>query len=204
MFISFEKKIYGACLASLLALGFSQLSFAAEVAVPPARQTLDQQVSTGAMAQTHDMLGSELAAQPELELVTPLVLGPQRGNDRQGDLVIDRRMFKHLRVEKNADVLPEKKERELQESKALRSKLAKSAFAEALEKAKLEEDARADRAARERESDWQRRQLYECVPVLREFDKEGPARSKHNQLFNNHCAPQVSGVPLPQHGVFPQ
>ncbi len=204
MFISFEKKTYGACLAGLLVLGFSQPSYAAEVAVPPARQTLDQQVSTGAMAQTHDMLGSELAAQPELELVTPLALGPQRGNDRQGDLVIDRRMFKHLRVEKNANVLLGEKGKELQESEALRSKLAKSAFAEALEKAKLEGDARADRAARKRESDWQQRQLYECVPVLREFDKEVHARSKHNQLFNNHCAPQVSGVPLPQHGVFPQ
>ncbi|QBC45054.1 hypothetical protein [Iodobacter fluviatilis] len=202
MFISFEKKTYGACLASLLALSFSQPSYANDVAEPSAKYALDQQVITGVKAQTHDVLGSELAAQPELELVTPLALGPQRGNDRQGDLVIDRRMFKHLRVEKNANVLLG--EKELQESEALRSKLAKSAFAEALEKAKLEGDARADRAARKRESDWQQRQLYECVPVLREFDKEVHARSKHNQLFNNHCAPQVSGVPLPQHGVFPQ
>jgi len=202
LFISFEKKTYGACLAGLLVLGFSQPSYATDVAEPSTKHALDQQVITGAKAQTHDVLGSELAAQPELELVTPLALGPQRGNDRQGDLVIDRRMFKHLRVEKNANVLLG--EKELQESEALRSKLAKSAFAEALEKAKLEGDARADRAARKRESDWQQRQLYECVPVLREFDKEVHARSKHNQLFNNHCAPQVSGVPLPQHGVFPQ
>ncbi|MBY0445336.1 MAG: hypothetical protein K2Q15_09040, partial [Burkholderiales bacterium] len=160
MFISFEKNTYGACLAGLLALGFSQLSFAADVAVPSTRQALDQQASTSANAQPQDALGSELAAYPELELATPLALGQQRGADRRGDVVIDRRMFKHLRAEKNADVLLGKKERELQESKALRSKLAKSAFAEALEKAKLEEDTRADWAARKRESDWQQRQLY--------------------------------------------
>jgi hypothetical protein len=204
LFISFEKNTYGACLAGLLALGFSQLSFAADVAVPSARQALNQQASTSANAQPQDALGSELAAYPELELATPLALGQQRGADRRGDVVIDRRMFKHLRVEKSTHIFLSKEGKELQESKELRSKLAKSAFAEALEKAKLEEDTRADWAARKRESDWQQRQLYECVPVLREFDKDGPARSKHNQLFNNHCAPQVSGVPLPQHGVFPQ
>ncbi|WP_293935722.1 hypothetical protein [Iodobacter sp.] len=194
MFISFEKKTYGVCLAGLLTLGFSQLSFAADAAAPPARQTLDQQANTGENAQTHDVLGTELAAYPELELVTPLALGLQRGSDRQGGVVIDRRMFKHLRVEKNADILPGKKERELQESEALRSKLAKSAFAEALEKAKHEEEARADRAARERGYlEAQQMQRYECIPV-----------PSNKGAFPSHCAPQVSGVPLTQHRLFPQ
>ncbi|MFC7421433.1 hypothetical protein ACFQNF_16325 [Iodobacter arcticus] len=166
MFISFEKNTCGACLAGLLVLGFSQLSFAAD-----------------------DVLGSELATHHELELATPLALGQQRGSDRRGDVVIDRRMFKLLRAERNADILPSQKERELQESEELRSKLTKSAFAEALEKAKQEEEARADRAKREQDYlEIQQRQRYECIPVPNQYK----------------CAPQVSGVPFPRQGrLFP-
>jgi hypothetical protein len=208
LFTSLEKSTCGACLAGLLVLGFSQLSFAADVAVPSARQALNPQASTSANAQLQDALGSELAAYPELELATPLALGQQRGADRRGGGVIDRRMLKHLRAEKNTHMFLSKEEKELQESKELRSKLAKSAFAEALEKAKHEEDARSDRAARERGYlEAQQRQRYECIPMLvhRELPDSGVFdRSGHNYFFNHNCAPQVSGVPLTQQRLFPQ
>jgi hypothetical protein len=208
MFTSLEKSTCGACLAGLLVLGFSQLSFAADMAGPSARQALNPHASTNGNVTPHDELGSGLVAHPELGLATPLALSQQRGNDRQVDVVVDLRMFKHLRAEKNTNMLPSQNEMELQESQALRSRLAKSAFAEALEKAKNEEDARSDQAARARGYlEAQQRQRYECIPMLshRELPDSGAFdRSSPNYFFDHHCAPQVSGVPLTQQGLFPQ
>lgn len=203
MFTSLEKSTCGACLAGLFVLGFSQLSFAADMAGPSARQA-----STHANVVPHNEPSSGFVAHPELSLATPLALSQQRGSERQGDIVVDLRMFKHLPAEENADILPSPKEMALQESEELRSKLAKSAFAEALEKAKHEEDARSDRAARERGYlEAQQRQRYECIPMLvhRELPDSGVFdRSGHNYFFNHNCAPQVSGVPLTQQRLFPQ
>ncbi|MDW5418447.1 hypothetical protein R6242_17935 [Iodobacter sp. CM08] len=181
VFALFERKSYGVFVLGLFALGLSQLSFAAKALGPSISLALSQPANDVADAQTGDSLTSSVAdkatAHSELEVLVPLGFG-HKGEDRRGVIVIDRRMFKHLRTAKNADVLPSKEAKALQEVKEGRSTLAENTFAEALETAKQEEEARADRALREQAYlQWQQRQQY---------------------------APQISGVPLPQQGrLFP-
>ncbi|STQ91575.1 hypothetical protein EV682_11813 [Iodobacter fluviatilis] len=193
MFTTFRKSTYGVGVSGLFVLCLSPLSFAAEVSAPSVSIALSQPAQGAADAQTSNAplahaIAAQAAAHAELELPASLGFG-HKGEDQQGEIVIDHRMFKRLRTAKDADVLPSSKEKALQESKEMRSKLEKSAFAEALEKAEQEEEARADRAKREQNYlEMQQMQRYECNSVPNQYK----------------CAPQVSGVPFSQRGrLFP-